>query len=353
MIDGRITVHLLIVSCFVFSLSWPAISSGATKEKAYPSSKSQELARLIEEAKKEGKVIWWDSLKIEESVPVIKAFEAKYPFIKVEHVRIHATESRERMLRELMTGKVDFDVCDIAGEQISAFKQSALLEKYDWTKAFDVRPELLDRDQMLLAIGAIVGGVGYNTNLVSRQNVPTRWEDLLDAKWKGKLVVDTRPKTFVHLMPAWGEERVLEYLKKLAVNKPKFRRGQTETIQLMAAGELPMIAGTYRHSLMLIKKTTGAPLDVALLDVIGVNLEKEAIVKNAPHPNAAKLLLGWLATEGQKYYDETTSRGIPLPGFDTELSKRVKGKTISLFVKEWSDREAELLEKALKALGRE
>jgi iron(III) transport system substrate-binding protein len=344
----------LLLALFVLLFLWPAVSIGASKAKApVLSVKNQELTKLVEAAKSEGKIIWWDSLKPEESAPVIKAFQNKYPFIKVEHVRIHDNDSRERIFREMAAKKVDIDVFDISGEQVPAFKKAGLLEKYDWTRAFDVRSEQLDRDQMLLSVAASMKGLGYNTNLVNGKDIPTRWEDLLDPRWKGKIVVDTRPKPFVHLIPAWGEERVYDYLKKLAANKPTFRRGQQESIELMSAGEFPMIAGTYRHAILLTKMTKGAPIDIAMFDTVPVAFEKEAITKNAAHPNAAKLLLGWLATEGQKYQEQVTHRGIPLPGFDTEAARSAKGKTLSLFTDEWLDREAELQGKALKALGRE
>ncbi|MCL4425512.1 MAG: extracellular solute-binding protein [Firmicutes bacterium] len=328
----------------------PKTSEGSGQGQA--SSKEQELAKLIEGAKAEGKVVWGDGLKPEEAEPVIKEFNKKYPFIKVEHTRISGTDSRERLLREMMAKQVTFDVFDIGGEEIPDFKKAGLLKKYDWTKAFPVRPEQLEPDQMMITIGASVKGIGYNTNLVKKEDIPKSWEDLLDPKWKRKIVVDSRPKTFLQLMPVWGEEKVLDYLKKLAANKPQFRRGQTESIQLMAAGEISMIGGTYYHSLKLVKDK-GAPIDFALLEPVPVTFEDETIAKGASHPNAAKLLLGWLATEGNKYYDQVTGRGIPLPGFDTGSSKLVSGKKLSLFVDEWIEREAKLSKKAAQAMGLE
>ncbi len=342
--------YCFFMAIFLFIFLWPVAWSEA--QQASKTGREAELNKLIEGAKAEGKVIWQDGLKPEEAKPMIETFQKKYPFIKVEHTRIHATESRERIMREMMAGIVKIDVFDIGGEQTPEYKKAGLLDKYDWTKAFDVRPEQLEKDQMLLVIGASVKGVGYNTNKVEKKDLPKTWEDLLDPKWKGKIVVDTRPKTFLQLMPVWGEERVYGYLKKLVANKPMFRRGQTESIELMAAGEFPMIAGTYYHSLTLVKKK-GAPVDFAVLDPVPVTLEEEAIAKGAPHPNAAKLLLGWIAREGQKFYDDATDRGIPLPGFDTGSAKIVKGKKLSLFIGGWIDREAELQEKALKAMGRE
>ncbi len=348
-IIGREWFPYFSMVLFLFVVLWPVWGETQQTSKA---GREQELAKLIEGAKTEGKVVWQDTLKNEEAKPIVEAFQKKYPFLKVEHTRTHGTESRERILREMLAGTVKVDVLDVGGEQIAEFKKGRLLEKYDWTKAFDVRPEQLNPDQMSLNIGASVKGVGYNTKVVSQKDLPKTWEDLLNPKWRGKLVVDTRPKSFLQLMPAWGEERVYEYLKKLVVNKPIFRRGQTESIELMAAGEFPIIAGTPRHSILLVKQK-GAPVDFLFLDPVPVSLEDQTIVKGSPHPNAAKLLLGWLATEGQKYHDAMTSRGIPLAGFDTESAKAAKGKTLSLFIGDWGDREADLQAKALKAMGRE
>lgn len=336
---------------YLILVSLPCAASGAAKA-APPSAKKQELDKLVAGAREEGRVVWRSGLKPEEATPIIDAFQNKYPFLKVDHARISGTESRERMFREMSAGIASVDVFDLGGEQVPTFKKMGMLEKYDWTRAFDVRPEQLDEDQMLLITGAQVMVVGYNTKLVNHKDLPKSWEDLLDPKWKGKLVVDTRPKTYLHLMPNWGEERVIAFLKKLVANKPKFRRGQTESIELMASGEFPMIAGTIRNSVLLVKDK-GAPVDALLLEPVPITFEDEAIARKAPHPNAGKLLLGWLATDGQKYYDRITRRGIALPGFDTEISRLIKGKTLSLSVGEWVNRAAELEEKMLKAMGRE
>ncbi len=311
----------------------------------------QELARLVEGAKTEGTVVWRDGLKPDEAGPIIEAFQKKYPFIKVDHGRISDTESRERILREFQAGMNNVDVFDVSSELVPALLKAGVFAEYDWTRAFAVRPEQLPADARgLIYVTASVKGIGLNTQLLSEQDAPKTWEGLLDPRWKGKLVVDSRPNTFVHLMPAWGEQKVLDFLKQLAAQQPRFRRGQTESIQLMAAGEFPLIAGTYRHSLLLVKDQ-GAPLAYVQPDPVPVSLDHYGVAAKAPHPNAARLFLGWLATEGQKVLDDATRRGIPLPGFDTEPARAAQGKQLSLFVGQWVDRSAELQDKAVKALG--
>jgi iron(III) transport system substrate-binding protein len=309
-----------------------------------------ELEGLIAGAKAEGAVAWADGLNPNEAEPIIKAFQEKYPFVKVTHAEVSGTDSRERLFREVSTGVVTYDVFDVSGEDIPNWKQGGLLVKYDWTKAFAVRPEQLDVDQMLLAVGGSIHGIGYNTNLVKGADIPKAWADLLDPKWKGKLVFDSRPKTFTALVPAWGEAKVLDFVTKLQAQQPKVRRGQTQSITLMGAGEFPIIAGTYNHSLYQVK-LTGAPVDIVIPDPVPVTLDQEVLPKGVKHPNAAKLFLGWLATDGAKVYDESTLRGIPLPGFDTRPAKQAAGKQLSLFVGEWAPKEAALQKKILDAMG--
>ncbi len=342
--------RLIFLGIFILVFLWPTVWSEA--QQASKSGREQELARLIEGAKAEGKVIWWDGLRPEETQPVIEAFQKKYPFLKVEHTRIRGTESRERILRELMTGIVSFDVFDIGGEEIPTFQKAGLLEKFDWAKAFDIRPEQVDPGGSMVIIGSHIFGPAYNTKLVKPEDVPKSWEDLLNSKWIGKMVVDTRPKAFVGLIPAWGEERVLDFVKKLVTYKPQFRRGQTEALQLMAAGEFPLHSGSQYDSVYNIKQK-GGPLEFLAFEPVPTDLEEEGVPKKAAHPNAAKLLLGFVATEGQEIYDKHSGRGIPFPGYSSTTSKRFGPMKKSVMTPEWVLREEELSSRVRKAMGKE
>jgi iron(III) transport system substrate-binding protein len=254
------------------------------------------------------------------------------------------------LFRELQANKVSFDIFDVSGEEIPPFKAANILMPIDWTKYYNIRTEMTDPDKLFIAYGGSVKVVAYNTNLVKKEDLPKTWDDLLDPKWKGKLVVDSRPKSFLHLMPAWGEQKVLDYLKKLADNKPQYRRGQSESIQLMAAGDIAIIAGSYYHSVKLVKDK-GAPIDVVLLDPVPVSMSFMTIAKATPHPNAAKLFLGWMATEGEKYYDQATGRGLPFVGYETGVAKLIGDKKLSIFDYTWALREDELDKKAGQMMG--
>lgn len=349
---------LMLVAASCGGAAVPSASAGAAAKATASAStsgpgggKSAALAKLVAGAEKEGSVIWEDALTDGEAAPVIKAFTQRYPGVTVKHTRIHDTSSRQRILQELKAGIGNEDVFDISSELVPTYLNAHVLATYDWTQAFSPQPQQLSSSfPGLIYVTASLKGIGINTHLLKVADAPHTWEGLLDPKWKDKLVVDSRPLTLIQLMPAWGEQKVLDFARKLAAQKPTFRRGQTESIQLMAAGEFPIIAGTYRNSLLQVQKT-GAPVAYIQPDPVPVSLDFYGIPAKAPHPSAARLFLGWLATDGQKALDTATNRGIPLPGFDTASAKAVAGKQLSLFAGQWDERSSALEKEVVKALG--
>ena len=64
---------------------------------------------LIEAAKKEGKVVWYTSMAIDTSKPLLDAFLKQYPFIKADLVRAGEEQLTNRMLSETRAGQWLFD----------------------------------------------------------------------------------------------------------------------------------------------------------------------------------------------------------------------------------------------------
>jgi iron(III) transport system substrate-binding protein len=143
---------------------------------------------------------------------------------------------------------------------------------------------------------------GFNTRLVDRSKLPASYFDLLDPYWKGKLVLDPLPNTFVRgSLIAYGEKKALELFDRLlGTQEVQFRRGRTLQTQLLAAGEFaasPEIRlGTLREL-----KEKGAPIDYHFTYPTPAEIRPVAIFKTAPHPHAAALLVDfWLSPEGQE-----------------------------------------------------
>lgn len=304
----------------------PATSEAPSAKPAEQKAAGPSVADIIKAAEQEGEVTWTSTLKDDEAEGLMVAFRKAYPKIKISHERDHGTEAQERLLRELLSGSPEMsDVAQIHYDYEEEFRKAGQLEAANWSD-FKVIPQLIEPDNLMVLGFSLPHAIVYNTNLVKKEEAPKTWDDLLDPKWNAKVVVDTRPTALVCLATAWGPEKVLEYAKKLGQTKPIFVRGQTETMNLMAAGEYALHStGLYSSAVYVAQK--GGPLAWNFPDPVPAEWGKLAIFKKAKHPNAAKVFLGWLASEGYKVMDEINpGRSVPFGG--TLLEQETKGKKI-------------------------
>ncbi len=134
-------------------------------------------------------------------------------------------------------------------------------------------------------------GIAYNTKLVSSKDVPDRWEDLLDPKWKGKLLMDpTEYEWFGALLKVWGREKGFEFMKKLSRQELEFRDGHPLLAVLLAAGEFPIVVVSNSDTTEE-ERRKGAPVKWVGPDPTVVRLRPIGLAKTSPHPNAGKLLI--------------------------------------------------------------
>ena len=141
----------------------------------------------------------------------------------------------------------------------------------------------------------------YNTRLVAPRMVPKTYDDLLDPKWKGKLMMEgTKADWFAGMLQIMGQERGLQYMRELAKQEPSFAEGHELLAQLVAAGEGVFDINIPASSVERVKEN-GAPIDWTALGeapaiMVGIGLSSQAA-----HPNAAKLFIEFaLSREGQK-----------------------------------------------------
>ncbi len=143
--------------------------------------------------------------------------------------------------------------------------------------------------------------LGVNTRLVKSEHAPRSYEALLDAKWKdGKISLDSDAyPVLIGLSQAWGKEKAVNYLKRLAGQNPVVKRGNDERVQLAAAGEYPLVMA-YASGISRVAQK-GAPMEWLALDPVVVQVNPLQIAARAPHPNAARLFTDFaLSKEGQE-----------------------------------------------------
>jgi iron(III) transport system substrate-binding protein len=345
----------LLTACFLLAGFTASKASAAAAAPAWWKGSVQEYNQLVENAKKEGKLTWYDSLDDKASNMVIEEFQKSFPFIAFDHTRARGVESREVILRELQAQVSNIDIIESSEELITSFQELKLLKAYDWGKQFRTDPIQISKDKTMVKVGGSLHGWAYNIDKLPAKDLPKTWEDLLDPKWKNKKIgMDDRPKCFIAMVPAWGEQKTIDYLKKLSKQDIIYKTGTTAGIQMLAAGEFAIYPTATFDSYNKVK-SKGANIAWFTPTPAGVSFEAEGVTAKAAHPNAAILFLGWMcsANGGSAIRDKASNgEGIPLPGFNTMAAKQVKNKNqLSVFSEEWLPRKAELHRKLSEALG--
>ena len=261
-----------------------------------PLAASAQDARL-EAARKEGKVVWYTSLALTSSEKVAKLFEQAYPGIKIEVHRTGSQRILQRVMQELQANIKIVDVIHTsdAGHYV-LLKDKKLLLKYAPAGIERFPAAFKDKDGYHFGLRATVNVIAYNTKSVPAAEAPRTWKDLLDPKWKGKLVtahpgysgvIATHVLALVNLY-GW------DYFKQLAQNRPMLVQSAVDPSGVVASGERPVAANGGDYTFYQVKKK-GNPVEIVFpKEGVPLVVSPTAIAAFAPHPNAAKVFTDFI-----------------------------------------------------------
>ena len=249
---------------------------------------------LIEAAKKEGKAVWYTSVDLPLAERVSRSFEAKYPGVSVRVERTGAERVFQRVGQEYASRIYAVDIVNSSdAAHLIIWKRDGLLAPYvpeDVAKHYAA--EHKDADGQFASFRVFLCPVAYNTNLVKREEAPKSFADLLDPKWAGKIVKAHPSYSGTILTATYQTARDLgwSYFEKLAQQRIMQVQSASDPPKKLALGERAIMADGVEYVAFQLKEkgdpveivypTEGTPL------IIGPN----AIFKNAPNPNAARLL---------------------------------------------------------------
>jgi iron(III) transport system substrate-binding protein len=261
---------------------------------------------LVEAAKKEGKVVWYTTLIVNQAIrPLKDAFEKKYPGIELQFTRADESPTAAKILAEGAAGRVQADIFDGITNMIP-LKRAQLLTPYVPAAVREYPPTLKDADGYWHALLLYVFTPGINTILVPKDQAPKTYGDLLDPKWKGKMAWNPNSMAGAigftgNILISMGQERGMDYLKALAQQKVvNIEASSRAILDQVIAGEYPIGLMMFNHH-TVISALKGAPSDWLKMEPVPVALDAAGILKDAPHPNAARLLIEFLTSEnGQK-----------------------------------------------------
>jgi iron(III) transport system substrate-binding protein len=247
-----------------------------------------------EAAKMEGTVVWWTTVPIDQSKVLVDQFRKQFPAVQVDLFRTGATSLQNKIVTEARVGRRSWDLVNFNGEFVLELIKQKLIAPYVSPQQVMLEDDFKDSKGYWSGLHAQPIVLGYNTRMVKKEDVPTSYEALLNPRWKGKKIsIDNEGFGLLKgLESAWGRQRAVDYLKRLASQEPVPMRGNTHRVQLVAAGEYPLLIA-YAHSIESAKHA-GAPIDWLPLEPVPVQLSVLMMAANAPHPNSAKRFIDFL-----------------------------------------------------------
>jgi iron(III) transport system substrate-binding protein len=255
---------------------------------------------VIEGAKKEAALVFYTTMDIQNSKPLLDAFMQKYPFIRGDLIRLGGTAMVSRIMTEAQAGANRFDVAVGISPSYIPMREKNLIAPYLSPEFRSLYDDLYEPKGYWATVYLNTIVLGYNTKHISRNDLPKTYEDLLRPQYKQKFIVDIENHdVFVGLGQEWGQEKAIAYFKGIAKQEPVFLRGNTNRANLVSAGERSL---TFVYAQVIERmKQTGAPVDWIPLEPVNVELNVSMISAKAPHSNAAKLFVDYLISkDGQE-----------------------------------------------------
>jgi len=283
-------------------------------------------AKLIDAAKKEGgKVVAYGSLESTAMDPITDSFEKKTG-IKVEYFRSSATKAMERGLTELRAGKAIFDVMVNNSGTIEIMRKENIFAKYISPSAAGFPKDEID-PQLGPAYRHTPIGIIYNKSAISAADAPRSLEDLLNPKYRGKVVMPdptqhtTTMQWLASLYKIMGKEKAEKFIRDLGATKPLLAESFAPSAERVSTGETPIAISLVRYVVTFAE--SGAPVDYVRLGKMLSTGQYLALSHKAPRPSAGKAFIDFfLSVEGMKLLAKSgefvTMKGIPqlLPGAD-------------------------------------
>jgi iron(III) transport system substrate-binding protein len=328
-----------------------ALALGALTSVAQAAWKDQPAVKaLYEKARQEGQVVIWGPARSEIEW-IEPAFGKVFPGIKVPFVGDNDVFTRA--IAEARGGRHQVDVMWTSINGGILFATRNLTAKVDWRALGIADAETAFDGQMLFANRAL-WIVTFNPDRAKGAELPDTWEGYLDPKFKDKMIANPflLPRLAGSLSLSWGEGKALDFVRKL-VNEQEIMltRAPRETFlksgeRMLALGE---IDGTYRR-----QAKRGNLYGIKVPQPVVFTQFGSMVMANAPHPNAARLLAAWLATDEGKAARRAATGQLEYDRPDSELARKLRAGQIPVIVEkpEDSKRRDDAINKAMPIVAR-
>ena len=254
---------------------------------------------MVAAAAKEGKVVWYTAVDVKVAEALAKVFRAEYPNINIEVERSGSERVFQRINQEYQSGIKNVDVVNSSDSSHFIFwKQQKWLAQHTPPDVKRYPEQFKDPEGYYATWRATLSVMGYNTKLVEAKDAPAGYLDLLDPKWKGKLVKAHPGYSGTSLTGTFAITKLLgwDYLEKLSKQGVQQLQSTTASPKSIASGERAVMVDGNEYN-MFIEIDAKSPVKI-IYPVEGTPFvtSPTAVFADAPHPNAARVLQNFLYT---------------------------------------------------------
>jgi ABC-type Fe3+ transport system substrate-binding protein len=295
----RLVVIPAVVSLAALGLAACSSSTAkpapATTSSSGASSSADSVAKLYAAAKTDGTLTWYTALDPTTAQNTVNAFNANYPGVTANFQRFTSGDLATRYSSEESAGSSPADVITVAAPP---FLEAA--EKQGWINTKPTLPDLASFPKAFYSAGeATVSvlplGIGYNTNLVPKADVPKTWKDVLSSKFTGKILYgDPRSvPTYMSLAYLLKQKVSSSFLTDLAAQKFTVVASVVPGTQTLAAGGASLL---FPETQQLAETLPGAPISIVIPSPTTGLVFKTVVTSHATHSSAAQLFEDFLLT---------------------------------------------------------
>ena len=298
---NRILLHML-AALLAASFGAPAlaqkVSPAVAELAAYAG--ADRTQKLVEGAKKEGSVMVYSSMTVEDMAPIQAAFEKKYG-VKVNFWRSSSENVVRRAVSEIRAGRHDVDILETNAVEMEALHREKVLHEVKSPVLQELIPQAFMPHREWTGSRLNVFVLAYNTKLVKKEELPRSYEDLLNPRWKGRLGIEAADiDWFAGVINDLGEAKGLKLFRDIvATNGLSVRKGHTLLTNLVVSGEVPLALTVYQYKAEQLKNA-GAPIDWLPLTPIIARFQGIGLARSSTRPHAALLFLDFWLTDAQE-----------------------------------------------------
>ena len=296
-------------------------ASSAAAQTAWKDSPA--VRALYAQARQEGKVVVWGPQQREvDWIP--QAFGGMFPGIEVQWLGDNNVITKA--IAEARAGRNEVDVMHNSLGGIIPLNQRDLLAVPDWSP-FGTTASNIELGGKVGLTNNLVYAVVYNKDKVKEADLPKNWTDLLDPKYKGKMVGSAflLPRLIGFLGIVWGEDKALQFARDL-VDKTDILVTRAPRESFLQSGERLYAVGDFEAA-SLFWASQGLPVDYVVPQPVAATQFGSAVLAKAPHPAAARLLAGWMTTPEAKRLRQTARFETDIrPGADSDLARKLRAQ---------------------------